>query len=542
MKPKVQRFRIRRPEGDGDPTPTGMAAAAPVPVVPPVDRMPERPRQPAALAASDGPETEIDLIRREGLTGRQLRHARRLAQKHDLPATSDFDAVRLLRKAGIDPQERSNLLELVSSDNLLGEERATPSRALTETPGDGQRLPQTITPAKVPSTEVRAEEALAGNVLRIQQDLARRRRRKSLLLAGRLALFVLLPAIIAAWYYYRIATPLYATHSQMVIQQADGLVSAGPSGLGGLLSGAVEANKDSIAVQGYLQSRDAMMRLDADQGFRTAFSGPAIDPLTRLPPDAPNEDVYSLYQRMVKIAYDPTEGIIKLEVLAPTPEQSVQFSKALIGYAEEQIDHLTQRKREDQMRDARASFEDAEAKMLEAQRRVVELQERYQVMSSEVEVSLISSQISALETQLSQERLALEQMKSNPQPNQARMAPVERRIATLEDEIARLRARMTQTGADGLSLPEVQSELLIAQANVETRQLMLATTLEQLETARIEANRQVRYLSLSVQPVAPDRPAYPRAFENTLVTLLIFAGIYLMISMTVAILREQVSG
>jgi capsular polysaccharide transport system permease protein len=122
------------------------------------------------------------------------------------------------------------------------------------------------------------------------------------------------------------------------------------------------------------------------------------------------------------------------------------------------------------------------------------------------------------------------------------MAPVERRIATLEDEIARLRARMTQTGADGLSLPEVQSELLIAQANVETRQLMLATTLEQLETARIEANRQVRYLSLSVQPVAPDRPAYPRAFENTLVTLLIFAGIYLMISMTVAILREQVSG
>jgi capsular polysaccharide transport system permease protein len=41
--------------------------------------------------------------------------------------------------------------------------------------------------------------------------------------------------------------------------------------------------------------------------------------------------------------------------------------------------------------------------------------------------------------------------------------------------------------------------------------------------------------------VAPDEAAYPRAFENTLVVMLIFAGIYLMISMTVAILREQVS-
>ena len=57
----------------------------------------------------------------------------------------------------------------------------------------------------------------------------------------------------------------------------------------------------------------------------------------------------------------------------------------------------------------------------------------------------------------------------------------------------------------------------------------------------IEANRQVRYLSLSVSPVAPDVPTYPRVFENTLVTLLILLGVYLMFSMTVAILREQVS-
>jgi capsular polysaccharide transport system permease protein len=62
-----------------------------------------------------------------------------------------------------------------------------------------------------------------------------------------------------------------------------------------------------------------------------------------------------------------------------------------------------------------------------------------------------------------------------------------------------------------------------------------------METARTEANRQVRYLSLSVSPVAPDEATYPRAFENTMVALLIFAGIYLMISMTAAILREQVS-
>ncbi len=494
------------------------------------------PRAEMSTAIETSLDTEIDKIRREGLTGRQLRLARRVAQRHDLPATSDFDAVRLLRKAGIDPFQRASMLELVTSE---GAPTQTNSRALS-VPPEGERLPQTVRP--LPSPERRAEQSLAADIIRIQRDIAQRRRRKSIALALRLAFFVLLPTLVSAWYYFYVATPLYATRSEMVIQQADGAITAGgPPGLGSMFSGALEANKDSIAVQGYLQSRDAMNRLVEEEGFRAHFSDVSIDPIQRLAPDASNEALYKLYKRVVRISYDPTEGLIKMDVQASDPETSVRFSKALISYAEEQIDHLTQRKREDQMRDARSSYEDSEAKMLAAQRKVVDLQQRYQVLSSETELTLLTQQIGALETQLTQERLSLEQMKSNASPNRARMEPVERRIETLEKRIAELRARMTQDGEDGRSLAEVQSELLMAQADVQTRQLMLATTLQQLETARIEANRQVRYLSLSVSPVAPDEAAYPKAFENTLVTLMIFAGIYLMISMTAAILREQVT-
>jgi capsular polysaccharide transport system permease protein len=66
--------------------------------------------------------------------------------------------------------------------------------------------------------------------------------------------------------------------------------------------------------------------------------------------------------------------------------------------------------------------------------------------------------------------------------------------------------------------------------------------LQQLEAARIEANRQVRYLSTGVNPIPPDEATYPRAFENTALAFLVFSGIYLMMSLTASILREQVSG
>ncbi len=548
MKLSVKRFRTRRSDPVVAPPPAAKPASAGPKVVGDDAFFPNAnddgfgsqsfatARNPNVGSVPDaGPQ--IDSIRREGLTGRQLRMARRVAQKHGLPATSDFDAVRLLRNAGIDPFQTNAVLELVSSTDPGP---AGGSRALTVTPGgDGIRLPQTMKPLQVPSTGARAEQAHIAEVMRIQRDMAQRRRRKSLLLMARLFVFVLLPTIMAGFYYYTIATPFYASKTEFVIQKAE---APSASGLGGLLSGTPMAGaQDSISVQGYLQSQEAMQRLDTDIGFRTLYSDPAIDPIQRLDPNATNAAAYKVYRRNVQISYDPTEGLIKMEVIAADPEVSAAISRKLIGYAEQQVYQMTERVRNDQMKGATESFEKAKLELDRANLHVVELQEKFQVLSSDVEVGLITGQIGQLETQMTQDKLSLAQMEANQTPNVARMEPLKRRIATLSNEIAVLRAKLTTDGASGLSLAKVQSQLLVAQADVQTRQVMLSQSLAALETSRTEANRQSRYLLMSVSPIVPDEAAYPRAFENTLVVMLIFAGIYLMLSMTVAILREQVT-
>ncbi|MDG1282731.1 MAG: capsule biosynthesis protein [Pseudorhodobacter sp.] len=488
-------------------------------------------------ANGDSAGEGIEKIKREGLTGRQLRMARRLAQKHNLPATSDFDAVRLLRNAGIDPFERTSLLELVTSDGALS--GAGPAKGEQAAP-DGIKLPQTFKPAQVPSTEMVSPNPLA-ELSRIQQDIARRRRRNSFLLLVRLICFVFLPTLVTGWYYYEVATPIYATKSEFVIQQSQA-PTASAGGLGGLLKGSpLATSQDSIAVQGYLQSREAMLRLDEDHGFKDHFSDPSIDPIQRLAPDATLEQAYKVYTRNVQISYDPTEGLVKMQILAADPTKAVEFAQALIGYAEGQVDQLTQRMREDQMKGAREAYAETEADMLEAQRRVVALQEQFKVLSSEVEVSLITAQIGQLESLLTQDRLSMQQLQANANPNAARVEPLQRRIKALEFEIEALRSKLTENDGSGMSLAQVQSELLVAQADVTTRQLMLAQSLQAMEATRAEANRQTRYLSLSVKPITPDEAAYPRAFENTVVAMLIFAGVYLMISITAAVLREQLS-
>jgi capsular polysaccharide transport system permease protein len=332
---------------------------------------------------------------------------------------------------------------------------------------------------------------------------------------------------------------MYATKSEFLVMQAD--AQGGGSGLGGLLTGTQFAtNQDSIATQSFLQSRDAMQRLDEDMGFKAHFSQDFIDPVQRLGPDASDEAAYGVFEKNVKIGYDPTEGVIRMEVVAADPEASAAFSKHLIDYAEDRVDELSREKREDQMRDARESLETAKEERREAQQTLVSLQENT-ILDPEGEIGSVRSLIGTLEGQLVEKKLELNSQLANPRPNSAKVDSLRREIDLLENELDRQNNRLTDATEGENSLAQKAAEIQMAQADLATADMFLQSALQNMKQTELEANRQVRYLTTSVEPVAPDEPTYPRKFENTVLAFLIFSGIYLMVSLTASILREQVS-
>ena len=550
-KPKAPKFRIRRPSGQA-PQPDGSDQAASPLGGPTEDGFGSQAFPGSAKSVTDAEaESVIAEIRREGLTGRQLRMARRLAQKHGMKPSSDFDAVRLLRDKGIDPFDRANMVELVHARDETSPSQPTPQEtgagaAVAAAAAGGAKpklkagLPQTVDPQpnKLPGRHIPQDGPLGlHEIERIQRDIARRRRRNLMFLCARLAAFILLPTLACMFYFAFVATASYGTKSEFIVQQAEAQSSSG-----GLLGGtAMATSQDSILVQDFLTSREAMQKLDQEYGYREHFSDLSIDSLQRIEPDASNEALYKHYKRHVKIGYDPTEGVLRMEVTALTPEMSRIFSEALISYAEDRVDQITERKRGDQMRGASETFADAEKKMVAAQGQVLALQEKLGVLDPESETAGLMSQINTLEVQLTEKKLTLSQLLDNTQPNQARVAGAEGDIERLETLIAQLRSQLTNDGQSTGSLATISAQLRMAEVDLETRTMMMQESLQQLEAARIEANRQVRFLSIGVSPVPPDEPTYPKVFENTLIAFLIFGAIYLMAAVTAAILREQVS-
>jgi capsular polysaccharide transport system permease protein len=217
------------------------------------------------------------------------------------------------------------------------------------------------------------------------------------------------------------------------------------------------------------------------------------------------------------------------------------FAHTLIGFAEDRIDQLSSRARNDQMSGATKSFDSAEQKLKDANTRILNLQKKRGVLSAEIEVTSQFAKITTLETELLAREGTLFELKSNTRPNKAKVAAQENRVNALRSQIADLRQSLTADTEKSKSLAEISGELLAAQSQLLVRQQMMTQALTLLEAARIEANRQTIYLAENVAPILPDQASYPRSFENTLLAALIFAGIYLMISLTASILREQVT-
>jgi capsular polysaccharide transport system permease protein len=512
----------------------------------------QSPKQPVqagdvASAQQVAGETDMDAIRREGLTGRQLRMARRVAHKHGLPATSDFDAVRMLRAKGIDPFQRSNTLELVVPQGAGEQHEGGAPDAMDQLPaqaggaGSGRvQLPQTMPIQKqtLPSTDVNPAERRMREIAQIQRDIATRRRRKLALLLVRLAFFIALPTLLAGYYFYKIATPMYATESSFLIIQNEGSGGAGP--LGGLLPTQFATSTDAIAVQGYLQSKDAMLRLDADLGFKSHFKEADVDAIQRLSENATNEEAYKLYKKNMKIGYDPTEGMIRMEVVAADPQLSAQFSRRLIAYAQERVNNLSQQKRDDTMKDAIGAHDKAQTTRRDSQTYLIKLQVENGI-DPEAVIASLRGTITSYETLMIEKELELAALQDNNRPNRAKVEGVQGDIRRLNQQLVKLNDRMSKSDDGKMSLAQQAVALQLAQADLANADLNLQVANGVLEQARTEAGRQVRYLTIAVDPVASEEASYPRSFENTILAFLIFGGIYLMISLTASILREQVT-
>jgi len=327
-------------------------------------------------------------------------------------------------------------------------------------------------------------------------------------------LMVVVPTLASAVYYSFFAADQYYSEATYIVRTES--KSSGSSGLASLLksghsSGSTSdrSDDDTYAVQSYITSRDAVERLQKNINLREIFARPEADWLARfprLPFWNSVEDLYNAYQRFVVVSYDSDQGISTIKVTAFRAQDAMTIASALLNYAEDVVNEMNLRAREDavglardEVKGAEQHFSDAEVQLLEfrnaqlivdpgdATKQVMDVVGKLAESAALTKAQLMGLQRSAPNT------LEIRRLSDQYQAFEGQIDEEQKKLGGSDSAVANKISKYARL--------QVAEDL--AKRDLEDAHGAYLTALEQ-------ARQQQLYLEPVVQPIVADSAIYPR--------------------------------
>jgi capsular polysaccharide transport system permease protein len=352
---------------------------------------------------------------------------------------------------------------------------------------------------------------------------------------------VVLPTLLAIAYFGFYASDIYVSEAAYIVRSPNKQTTA--SGLGAMLQGAgfsgfSRAQDDVYTVSEYVASRDAMNFLNEKLNLEESWSSGKINIFNRFDPigwDSSNEALYEYYLQRVTVAVDAVSGITTLSASVFNPEQAYDIIKTLLTKAEELVNLLNERGRNDLIRFAENEVRIAEDRAKAAANAVSNYRNTQAVVDPEKQTQLHYEHISRLQEELVKTRAQLTQLKVFA-PKSPHPPALELREKTIENEIQKEMEKITG-GENSLASKAAEFERLALEREFADRQL--AGALTSLEAARNEAQRQQLYLETISKPNLPDEAILPKRIRGILTVLVLGMLSWGILSMFLAGIREH---
>ena len=353
---------------------------------------------------------------------------------------------------------------------------------------------------------------------------------------------VLVPTGAAAFYYGFIASDVYLSDSSFVVQSVqdqEGISSQ----LGSFLKSSMSssADDDTADVEEFIQSRDALRKLEAQTDLREAYGNTKYDFVTRFGGlkwwDKSFEALFLYYSKWV-VDVEPSQvssSITEVEVRAFSPEQAALINRNLLDMGEKLVNQLNDRLQQDLVRFAQEEVDDSEKKAEAAYVALADYRNTNVIVDPDQQSSIQLGLIEKLQENLIDTRNQLAEV-TRSSANNPQVPALRNQIYSLESEISAEMAK-TAGAVTSLSSKASQYEKLTFERDFSEKQLTEALTF--LDRSRDEAQRKELYLKRIVEPNAADYPMEPRRVRNTLAVFVLGLVTWGIISLFAAGVREH---
>ncbi len=258
--------------------------------------------------------------------------------------------------------------------------------------------------------------------------------------------------------------------------------------------------------------------------------------------DASIEDLLSYWQRMVKVFYDSTSGLIELRIHAFDPEQAQALGgRVIFEESTLLINDLSAIAREDATRYAANELDLAVERLRVARQAVAEFRLRTQILDPEADILGRMGLLNSLQEQLASAQIELDIVNQTTSASDPRVERAERRVKVIEERITEERARFsTDEGTEhGGAYANLVGEYESLAVDLQFAETSYLSALASFETARAEALRKSRYLAAYVEPTLAETAEYPQRFLTLLIMGGFLFGIWATLTMIYYSVRDR---
>ena len=346
-------------------------------------------------------------------------------------------------------------------------------------------------------------------------------------------LVVLLPVLGAGWYLWERAADQYASSVGFSVRREEAatpldLLSGSLPGLSG------SSSTDTDILYEFIQSQKLVADMDAEIDLKAIWSKPDSDPVFAFDPAGTIEDLMDYWNRMVRIQYDRSAGLIEVRVLAFDPDDAQLIARTLLEKSSQMINDLSAIAREDAVRYSWDQLTAAKERLTVARQQVQAFRNRHQLVDPVIEVTAQSELIGALQRQLAEARIALDLIRETAPDSDPRVSQARRRIAVIQAQIDDERRKMSvgSAGAEQESgFADIIGEYERLLVEREFAEKTYISALAAYDSALATAGQKSRYLAAYTQPTRAESARYP---ERT--TLLGLLGLFLFLAWSIAAL------
>ena len=368
------------------------------------------------------------------------------------------------------------------------------------------------------------------NSLGVYEILPATRRRRWPAFVGFVAC-VVLPTLLASYYYIAVATPQYISEIRFGVRSADAVRNDATSIFQGMAS-ASQIGLDSYMVVQFIKSREMVDLMRKQFDFNKMFAADHIDLLSRLQPDAQVEDVVKYWNKHVEPFFDLTTGSVTVGIKSFSPADSKALGDEIIARSEKLVNETSARARRDALATAEGEVARAETRMKSSLTKIQAFRDKNGRIDPSKEADGGLKGVQTLQEELTRTKAQLSVQKTYMNVSSPAVQATERRIKALADQIEELKGTLTstdglagETSATGNSLSQdmgVFDELAVEQKFAEEN---YRAALETLEKARLQADRQISYLSVFVRPSIAESSTYPNAPQSILIAFVASFGV-----------------